>query len=267
MVALVVMALSIYPLSLRFWHLPANAQRTLAVLDSAYLGSMRARSCLLRTEAEPFSQFDQASCLHLSETKPNWLLIGDSHAADLWGALAQANPNVNLLQATATGCKPLIGSAGERQCTDLMSFLFTNFIPKHRLDAIVLSARWSSGELGRLRETGRFLKARAERVVVLGPRVEYKHDLPWILAAGIVQGDPAIADRLRLAKQKQTDRLFARHLRQDGIGYVSLYQAICPDGRCRVTDRNGLPLAFDYGHLTASGSAFVAEQIRKSGAL
>ena len=267
MAALAVAAAFVYPLSLRFWQLPDDARKTLAVLDSAYLGSMRSRACLLRTETEPFSGFDQASCLDLSETKANWLLIGDSHAADLWGALARANPEVNLLQATATGCKPVIDSTGDRQCTDLMNFLFADFIPKHRLDVILLSARWSSSELGNLRKTAKLLRSYAERVVVLGPRVEYKQDLPWIVTAGIVQRDPAIADRLRLSKQRQTDRLFARHLRQDGIGYVSLYQAICPKGRCRVTDQNGLPLAFDYGHLTASGSAFVAQQIKKSGAL
>jgi hypothetical protein len=34
-----------------------------------------------------------------------------------------------------------------------------------------------------------------------------------------------------------------------------------------VTDEEGLPLAFDYGHLTASGSTFVAQQIKRSGAL
>jgi hypothetical protein len=61
--------------------------------------------------------------------------------------------------------------------------------------------------------------------------------------------------------------LFADQLRRDGIGYVSVYQAICPRGQCRMTDQDGLPLAFDYGHLTASGSVIVAEQIRRSGAL
>jgi len=83
----------------------------------------------------------------------------------------------------------------------------------------------------------------------------------------MLKHDPSVVDRSRLGKQKQTDRLFADQLRQDGIGYVSLYAALCPEGRCRVTDKDGLPLAFDYGHLTASGSTFVAQQIKRSGAL
>ena len=80
-------------------------------------------------------------------------------------------------------------------------------------------------------------------------------------------GCAPVVDRFRLTKQKQTDRLFADQLQRDGIGYISLYYAICPGGQCRVTDQEGLPLAFDYGHLTASGSAFVAERIKQSGAL
>jgi peptidoglycan/LPS O-acetylase OafA/YrhL len=267
MAALVVAAALTYPLSLRFWNMPGDAQRTLAVLDTTSLATMRSRSCLLRTEAEQFSDFDQDFCLRMSDSKPNWLLVGDSHAADLWIGLARANPHINLLQATATGCKPVIDGTGEEQCTDLMRFMFTNFIPKHRFGMVLISARWTAGEIESVRQTAKNLKAYADRVVVLGPRVEYKQDLPWILTASILQRDPSIVDRLRVSKQKRIDQMFAAQLRQDGIGYVSLYQAICPGGQCRVTDQDGLPLAFDYGHLTASGSTFVAEQIKRSGAL
>lgn len=267
MAFLVVAAGLVYPLSQRFWQMPADAQRTLAVLDTTSLSTMRSRACLLRTEAEPFSQFDQAACLQLSDSKPNWLLVGDSHAADLWAGFAAANPEINLLQATATGCKPVMDGIGQQQCLDLMDFLFTNFIPKHRFEAILISARWSSGDLESISRTASALKPFANRVVVLGPRVEYEHDLPWLLTASMLKHDPSVVDRFRVAKQKRVDQRFADRLREQEIGYVSLYAALCPDGRCQVTDRDGLPLAFDYGHLTASGSTFVAQQIKRSGAL
>ncbi|HEU4679784.1 MAG TPA: acyltransferase family protein, partial [Terrimicrobiaceae bacterium] len=267
MAVLVVAAGLIHPLSERFWKLPDKAARTLAVLDITSLDTMRSRSCLLRTEAEQFSGFDQAICLQMSGTKPNWLLIGDSHAADLWVGLARANPQVNLLQATATGCKPVLDSSGQQQCTDLMHFMLNDFIPKRRFEAILISARWTPGEIGSVRRTAKALEGYADRVIVLGPRVEYRQDLPWILTASILQNDPSIVNRFRRAKQKETDRIFAEQLRRDGITYVSVYRAICPGGRCEVTDRNGLPLAFDYGHLTESGSMFVARQIKRSGGL
>jgi peptidoglycan/LPS O-acetylase OafA/YrhL len=265
MAFLVIAAGLVYPLSQRFWQMPDSAERVLATLD--YRPTNSKRSCFLGPKTNDFRFFNQVDCLALSETKENWLLIGDSHAADLWAGLSGVNPEINLMQGTASGCKPLLDLKGERRCTDLMHFLFTDFIPKHRFNVILLSARWGSGNVADVRMTANALKPYAERVVVLGPRVEYRQDLPWLLAASMLKHDPSVVDRSRLGKQKQTDQLFAEQLRQDGIGYVSLYAALCPEGRCRVTDADGLPLAFDYGHLTASGSTFVAQQIKRSGAL
>jgi peptidoglycan/LPS O-acetylase OafA/YrhL len=265
MAALVLAAGLVYPLSLRFWNMPENAQRVLATLD--YRPTNSKRSCFLGPKTNDLRFFNQAGCLALSDTKKNWLLIGDSQAADLWAGLSRVNPEINLLQGTASGCRPLLDAPGERRCTDLMRFLFTDFIPKHRFDVILLSARWSPGNIEALKETANALKRYAGRVVVLGPRVEYKQDLPWLLAASMLKQDPSVVERFRLTKQKRTDQLFGDQLREDGTGYVSLYSAICPDDRCRVTDQDGLPLAFDYGHLTASGSTFVARQIKRSGAL
>jgi len=265
MAALVALSAAIYPLSQRFWSMPADVQEALATLDVRSSGSLR--TCFLAPKTDDFRFFDQAHCLALSDSKKNWLLIGDSQAADLWTGISTVNPEINLLQATASGCKPLLNTTGKRRCTDLIQFLFTDFIPKHRFDTILVSARWSPGNIDNLKKTAEALKPHAGRVVVIGPHVEYKHDLPWLLAASILKDDPSIVDRFRVVKQKQTDRMFAEKLRSDGVGYVSLYRAICPDERCQVTDQDGLPLAFDYGHLTTSGSLFAAQQIRKSGAL
>lgn len=268
MAALVALAVSVYPLSLRLWKMPAETERVLATLD--YLDHLPAspeRICFLSSKRNRFDLFDQAGCLAMSDTKKNWLLMGDSQAADLWAGIAATNPEVNVMQATASGCKPLIDGTGERRCTDLMNFMFEDFIPKHRVDMILLSARWSRGNIANIRRTARALKAYADRVVVVGPHVEYEQDLPWLLAASMLQHDPTVVDRFRLVKQKGTDLTFAEQLGEDGTGYISLYRAICPDDRCRVTDADGLPLAFDYGHLTESGSRFVAQQFKSSGVL
>jgi peptidoglycan/LPS O-acetylase OafA/YrhL len=265
MVVLVALSAAIYPLSTRFWNLPADAQKMLAALDVRSSGERR---CFLAPPRfADFKFFDQAHCLALSESKKNWLLIGDSQAADLWVGISTLNPEINLLQATAAGCRPYPKTTGERHCTDLMRFLYGDFLPKHHFDTILVSARWSPGNIDNIQATADALKPYARRVVIIGPHVEYKHDLPWLLAAGMLKGDPAIVDRSRLTKQKRTDRMFAEKLRDHGIDYVSLYRAICPDDRCQVTDQDGVPLAFDYGHLTPNGSLYVARQIRESGAL
>lgn len=265
MAALVVAASLIYPLSHRYWDMPGDAQRVLSVVKSR--PENRQKSCMLMPDMDGLRYFDPKGCLTLSETKKNWLLIGDSHAADLWLGLSRTNPEVNLMQATGAGCKPLMGVTGTRRCTELMRYMFEVYIPRHRVDMILMSARWGLRNIEQVRETARKLKPHADRIIVFGPHVEYRHDLPWLLVASRLKQDPTIVERLRIARQKKTDRLLAKRLSEDGISYVSIYSAICPDGQCRLTDQDGLPLAFDYGHFTASGSTFVAQQIKKSGAL
>jgi hypothetical protein len=264
MAVLVVFSATIYPLSERFWDIPADAQRALATLDAHLSGSQSA--CFLGTKTDDFDRF-KARCLALSDSKKNWLLIGDSHAADLSVGISAANPDVNLLRGTAWGCKPLLSTTGKTRCVDFMRFLFSDFIPRHRFDTILISARWNAAEIDQLRKTAEALKPYAGRIVVIGPHVEYKQDLPWLLAASIMTHDPSVIERFRLLKKERADQTFAKKLRDDGIEYISLYRAICPAERCRVTDQNGLPLAFDYGHLTAGGALYVAEQIKRLGAL
>jgi len=265
MAALAALSLALYPLSLRFWDMPPAAQKVLAMLDVRSSGSQK--NCfLVPPKTDDFRLFDQAHCLAFSDTKQNWLLMGDSQAADLWVGISTVNPEINLLQATASGCRPYPTTTGEKRCTDLMQFLYTQFIPKHRFDTILVSARWSPGNIDNIKKIVDVLKPYAGRVVIVGPHVEYKHDLPWLLVAGMLKNDSTIVERARTKKQRRVDRMFADQLR-GYASYVSLYHAICPQDRCQVTNQDGVPLAFDYGHLTPSGSLFVAQRFRKSGAL
>lgn len=121
----------------------------------------------------------------------------------------------------------------------MMQFLFADFIPRHRFDTILVSARWKPEDIDDLRVTAEALKPYADRVVVIGPHVEYKHDLPRLMIASMLKHDPTVVDRFRTIQQRQTDRIFAEKLSRSAVGYVSLYRTICPDDRCQVTDQGG----------------------------
>ena len=58
-----------------------------------------------------FSDFDRNKCLRLEEGRQNYLLIGDSHAAQLWYGLSNLLDDVHILQATTAGCKPQLSQA------------------------------------------------------------------------------------------------------------------------------------------------------------
>ena len=64
--------------------------------------AFRAGHCYLGTNRE---HLDVPTCMSLDAKRPNYLLVGDRHAAALWLGLSTAMPDVNMMQATASMCR------------------------------------------------------------------------------------------------------------------------------------------------------------------
>ena len=220
------------------------------------LTSMREGKCFLTSRFVSMSSFDKNDCLRMDKSRPNYLLIGDSHAADLWAGLHDRFPGINVMQATASGCRPIQGSGGEPRCTNLMNFIFTNFLPAHHVDGLVLSARWEDRDAPGVSETVKAMRKYATRVIVMGPTIEYKRPLPELLARRLLpdQGN-VLSEAENYGRIAELDRSMAAAL--DGH-YISILHLLCRDERCATTDKNGNPLQFDDDHLTQFGSDYVA---------
>ena len=65
--------------------------------------AFRSGQCYLATNRQ---QLDIETCMTPDARRPNYLLVGDSHAAHLWSGLSAAMPAVNIMQATASACRP-----------------------------------------------------------------------------------------------------------------------------------------------------------------
>jgi hypothetical protein len=202
--------------------------------------------------------FRKDQCLTSQAGKTNILILGDSHAADLWYGLQKLYPDVNVMQATGATCRPMIDIPERPHCTALMNFIFKEFLPSVHLDVIVLAARWHASRLDGLNATASALRAYADKVFVLGPIVEYDQPLPRLLARSIVANNPALVAKHRLREQVDIDEHIAKALAGD-VKYVSLYQTICHPECAVLTDDE--PLQWDYGHLTKAGSTYVATRI------
>ena len=149
--------------------------------------AMRTGRCFLLTNRQ---QFDAQTCLTLDPKRPNYLLVGDSHAAHLWFGLASALPEINIMQATASLCRPAArpGSRYDtRACRALMQFVFDDFLVNNRVDKVLLAASWKDEDLPNLSTTLGILKKRLVDVTVLGPIVEYDAALPRLLADEIMR--------------------------------------------------------------------------------
>jgi peptidoglycan/LPS O-acetylase OafA/YrhL len=254
-------ALLLSPSMYLFWNYPTQALNVMAYakIDESH---MRVGTCFITAGyANQFEKHDKDSCLTVSKDRPNFLLIGDSHAAHLWSGLQTTYPSVNFLQATASGCRPVYGEGGEEHCTGMVRYIFNEFLPSNHLDAVIISARWDPKDLPELVSTVTAIRGYASRVIVVGPIVQYVQPLPRILARAIMahNSEPEFVAQYRQPAQAETDRLFAAALKTEGIEYLSAYKSVC-DPDCRLWAAPHVPLQFDDDHLTQQGSAYLAKK-------
>ena len=236
---------------------------------ASYLGydpsqAFRAGQCYLATNRQ---QLDVADCMTMDTRRPNYLLVGDSHAAHLWLGLSVAMPEVHLMQASASACRPALqpeGVVDARACPRLMHFVFDDFLKAHHVDRVLLAASWKDEDLPALAGTIDSLERRGLQVTVLGPIVEYDAALPRLLADQILHRNPDAAQAKRTDGIRERDQAMRRMVTARGATYLSVYDAVCRDGRCQEFATSDVPMQFDAGHLTAEGSLEVARRLATS---
>jgi hypothetical protein len=147
-----------------------------------------------------------------------------------------------------------------------MGYVFGDFLVRHQVDKLVMAAAWSGKDLPAVAATLDWAAARRIPVILIGPIILYEESLPRLLAFSVRNDDPGMVDRHRLYLTALDEQLRAL-ARQKGAEYISLHQALCPEGACAVLAAPDIPLQFDIGHLTQEGSVFVAERIKALGGL
>jgi peptidoglycan/LPS O-acetylase OafA/YrhL len=223
--------------------------------------AFRTGQCYLGTNRQTF---DIETCMRLDPGRPNYLLVGDSHAAHLWFGLSSSMPDINILQATAGACRPAIPAASSldtRACPRLMQFVFERFLHENKVDRILLAASWKDEDIPDLSKTLDLLESMGLDVVVLGPIVEYDAALPRLLANEILYKAPSAARDGRTPGIRERDLALGRLVKAKGATYVSVYDSVCPNGTCDEFTSGDVPMQFDAGHLTAQGSVEVARRL------
>lgn len=214
-----------------------------------------------------FEDFNQTNCLHQDPKKKNYLLIGDSHANHFWRGLA-ADPSINVMQASASLCTPTIDQRldADPGCTRLMNYMFSDFLPKHQVDKLIIAAYWKESDIPAVKRTLAWAKQRNIEVILFGPIVVYDSPLPRILATAIQQNDTTVIASHRIQTVQELDNKMKAVALAENTAYVSLYDQICPaGGQCRVYAQPGIPLLYDYGHLTEEGSLLLIDELKRKG--
>ncbi|WP_324827109.1 acyltransferase family protein [Qipengyuania zhejiangensis] len=248
------LAMSAKPVSLRSY--PAQ---TVALADYAdytakpdYLAQYRRGTCFIGNDDGGFASYDRAACITPDADKRNVLLLGDSHAAQYWGALDALLPDANVMQATASGCHPILGDKGASRCTRMREWVLSDVLDRGGFDAVVIAARWRPGDAARIGPTLRRLRDKGVNVVLVGPMVEYNGTFPLLLARDAKAG--ADLSHHLTQGRKAVGTQMAGAAEQASATYIDMIETICPGGACRTLSSSGEPMHFDYGHLTLSGS-------------
>jgi hypothetical protein len=240
---------------------PSRVVQIGAYLNYDSSAEFRTGRCFLLTHRQ---QFDADTCLKADPVRPNYLLIGDSHAAHLWSGLAAALPEVNVMQATASLCRPAVLAGSQydtNTCRDLMELVFNNFLVNNKVDKVLLAASWKDEDLPILATTLKILKSRDIDVTVLGPIVEYDAALPRLLVDEILLDNPSHARARRRPGIRERDLDMSRLVPAHGATYLSVYDAMCRDDRCDEFAEADVPMQFDAGHLTAKGAVEVGRRL------
>lgn len=188
--------------------------------------------------------------------------MGDSHAASLHSGLVEAMPYANVMQATASSCRPLLASrtVDKAYCASLMSDVFDRFLPEQLPDVVVIASYWGRSDLANVPPTLKWFAAHGIPVVVIGPMTIYDMPLPGLLALAASRHDDNLVESRRVPGREALDTWLRAAADRDGAGFVSMIETLCHE-RCTTRTSDDTPLLFDVSHLTPEGARLVAPAI------
>ncbi len=233
-----------------------------AIAASAVRTPRRLEACLPMPDGELKAW--PAGCVDPVPGKPNYLLIGDSHANHLWYGLKEAHPEAELLQATVSSCRmtrqPARGATA--QCRRLADALYNDLLIKRPPDRVYLAGLWWAEDEAAVADTLAWFKAHRIPVVLIGPAPNYEQSLPRLLALAEHLHQPDLPVRRRLHERDGVDAIMARVAHRAGVPYLSIMNAICAGNVCETTTPDGAPMQWDEGHLSRPGSRLVGARLR-----
>lgn len=210
--------------------------------------------CFIRNELRDRSEAKRRSdCENIVAGEKNFVLMGDSFAAQYASAMAARYSDVNWTYALASGCRPTLNGEGAVRCRAIMRRVYTDLLSTGEIDTVVIGGRWLEQDIPFLAASLRSIREAGAAPVLIGPSVEYDYNFPALVARDIDRSTKRLSYR-----EIERPRILAQRARAIADGEQALYldplAAICGSGGCVRSDADGAPLHWDYGHLTLSGT-------------
>jgi peptidoglycan/LPS O-acetylase OafA/YrhL len=229
-------------------------------------GSMetfRVGTCFI--EAPSSSQLpNRTACLSLDPKRKNVLLLGSSFVAQMHAALEGTYPNVHFLQATSARCTVKDAFSKDRRegCPALMHFVLSDFLPHNHVDAVMLQVEPEDPDPNKLEAVLAFFRDHGTQVFVIGPEVQLDAPGPELAIASLRNPQGFRMASHLLGRPAQEDAIYRATTERGGATYLSMFEALCPGGACKIMATPAIPMETDRAHLSYAGSLFVARSWR-----
>lgn len=204
-------------------------------------------------------QYDQQTCLTLSNDKENVIVMGDSLAANLVTVMQKRWPERNFMQATALDYIPGNALKWSPIAKALDEIVQTQYKQQpQKFNTFILYAFWQEDDILPLQKRIKALKDNGHQVIVLGPSPQLYVGAPVILAhSEIFQYD--FGAHLFKKNRINLDAQFKEAAAQ-ADQYISTYQTLCTNGDCKLRLNNEL-MFFDKVHLTKPGADYLVNHL------
>ncbi|RZA03761.1 MAG: acyltransferase [Sphingobacteriaceae bacterium] len=162
--------------------------------------------CFLSTNNKTLKEYNETACLSIKPGSKNFILIGDSHAADISEPFRRRfkGENINVMIATASGCYPFITEkGGSKVCLALVDHVLRKFIVQNtgKIDGVIISANWVKTKPSNrkklekdLRATIDYLEENKLKVILIGQSEAYTITYP-VLKAKELQFNTSLTER------------------------------------------------------------------------
>ncbi len=225
--------------------------------------------CFLNAD-QPIEQYDITGCDgNLAISSPKIMIWGDSMAAHLLPGLKQNEllTNDSVFQATAATCSPLHFETASPWCARFNHLVVNTVLPRSKPNLVVLASKWvrdyeTLGEAGltkSLEKRFRLLAKRNIAVLLVGQGPNFLKELSELIRVGSSDALYLPAKDFRILNS-----LLRSVAARNNVSFVDPAAEFCRVNECMEVE-NGIPLFWDYAHLTAQGSKrlskFIAPEI------
>lgn len=219
---------------------------------------------------DPHTLETNPACLPYRAGARHFLLLGDSHAAQLWPGFATVYPDLDIAQVNLSECPIAVGlNTAPKTCREVSNFLFDRYLPSHPMEALLVSYRWLDSNLEEIDALAAYAQSHGTRLIVFGPTVEYRLALPRLLAISLLDGRGLgeVQDHEQRRPRELDGRMKALAQTRWGVQYISFFADVCGSGECPIDAGNGVPMIFDANHLTAAGAVGFLRTVKARGEL